>query len=111
MEFYLRHPTWGRDRKALLALAAQGVDVPSLRSEPVIIPPDIWLWDGYQILSAKRMYNEYHPQPIQVSEIKAYCDFHRIDEEVRRGLFFHVVTQLDSTFMAHHWEQVVKANK
>lgn len=92
--------------KALRALHASGVDVPSVANEPIILPPYRWVWDAFCVLSAKRLRIDGTPQPIQLTEIKGFVDFFGIDEEVRRGLFFDVVSTLDSIYMQDYWEKL-----
>jgi hypothetical protein len=87
--------------------------VPSVKNAPKIITPYLWLWNGFCCLSARRVRSgsSGQPQPIQITEIKAYVEYHQINEEVRRGLFFHVVIRLDDVYMADYWEKAKEASE
>lgn len=79
--------------------------MPSLDDEPVILGVYTWLWQAFSSLSVRRLRGHEHtPQYIQVSEIKAYCDFHMITNEAQRELLDHVVSALDHVYMASHWK-------
>lgn len=83
-----------------------------MRNAPKIIPPYLWLWNGFCCLSARRMRSgsSGQPQHIQITEIQAYAEYHEINEEVRRGLFFHVVTKLDDVYMDDYWKKAKDAD-
>lgn len=85
--------------------------MPSVTDAPQVIPPYVWLWQGFCLLSSRRLRSgsSGQPQHIQVTEIKGFCDFHGILEEVRRSLFFNVVTALDDVLMADYWKKVKDA--
>jgi hypothetical protein len=62
-------------------------------------PAAEWLWQGYLVLAAKRFRFYKEPQPIQMTEIKAYADYLGIEDEFRRALLFHIVSVLDQVYL------------
>lgn len=68
---------------------------------PKIPQPDVWLWEAFCHLSEKRWRYEGGPQPIPVSEIAAYAAYHSIERDGPRGLFFYMMSCLDSHYMRH----------
>lgn len=68
-----------------------------LSDRPVITRSIAWLWEAFLILSSSRL-RGFGPQPIQCSEIVAYCDLHELDGEDKKYLF-RCVTDMDVVWM------------
>lgn len=68
---------------------------------PVLLPESVFFWEAFQTLGAKRMFNERGPQPIQVSEIKAYTDFMEIEDDDLKQDLFYLINRLDATYLDH----------
>ena len=66
------------------------MDVPALRLAPVLDPYLGYYYECYQELSASRNYTHGYPLSIPISEIKAYCEFERLDETESRQMRMYV---------------------
>lgn len=60
----------------------------------------MWLWEAFTSLSRKRVITESGPQPIPVSEIRAYAEYFTIPLGLR-GELFYIVGVLDEVFLEH----------
>lgn len=66
---------------------------------PVLLPEAVYFWEAFQTLSAKRIITDRGPQPIQVSEIKAYAEYMDIvEDDLKQDLFF-LINRLDDTYL------------
>lgn len=80
---------------ALQRLADSGMDIPALRNTPRISADVVWIWQGFQSLSSKRLRFQGEPQAIQTSEMLAYLAREGVQNEAQRDMFFRCVDQLD----------------
>lgn len=88
-----KHSNWVRTLKK-----AKGLQIEEPKEEP--FPQNLlWVWDAFCILSRCRLTNQTGPQPIQVSEVDAYCDLTGIEHpnDLDDLLFF--VTELDIVWL------------
>jgi hypothetical protein len=83
------------------SLQKDGIKVKGLDNMPVLLPTAIYFWEAFQTLSAKRIITERGPQPIQVSEIKAYAEYMDITEDVLKQDLFYLINRLDDTYLSH----------
>lgn len=84
----------------LQQISEEGINVPTLEKIPKLLAEAVWLWDAFEILSEKRIRNEIGPQPISMSDIRAYADYVEIADEVDREDFLHLITALDRVFIS-----------
>jgi hypothetical protein len=78
-----------------------GATVPVLDRMPSVLPHANWVWLAFWRLSATRQTNDQGPQPILLSEIKAYCDLAGVTEPAfQDDLLYHVMV-LDRMFLDH----------
>ncbi|MBS3648868.1 hypothetical protein KEU06_09640 [Pseudaminobacter sp. 19-2017] len=64
------------------------------------------IWTAFTVLSRSRNVNQIGPQPIQIGEVRHYCDLDGvIDEEDRRELLFHVM-ELDAEWMTRKYAEI-----
>jgi hypothetical protein len=62
----------------------------------------MWLWQAFEVLSARRNYNQAGPQPIALSEMLAYGTFSGFDSEWRLEALVRVISALDAIYLDHH---------
>ena len=67
-----------------------------------------WVWEAFCALSRCRLTNQTGPQPIQMSEVAAYCGLASIErpDDIDDILFF--VTELDLVWCKHTHEKIVR---
>lgn len=68
---------------------------------PTLWPESRFYWDAYITLSTKRIVSERGPQPIQMSEILAYAQYMRIDDDLLREDLFYMISALDTEYLGH----------
>lgn len=83
-------------------LKKEGVNVRSLDEAPVLLPSAAWLYSAFETLSAKRLFIDGRPQPIQISEILAYAEFEEITDKTMRDDLMYMVGVMDAKFLNFH---------
>lgn len=73
---------------------------PILNSKPELFADLRFIWEGFMILTASRQVGMSSPQPIQFSEIKAYCEFAELRDQEDREAFVHHIQKMDEVFQA-----------
>ena len=74
----------------------RGQSVPFLEYVPEVDPYHYWVWKGFLTLTAQRWTgHEGTPQPIAVSEIKAYAEYVGMADESDREDFLDIILALD----------------
>jgi len=66
------------------------------------MPNAAWLYNAFEALSAKRLFIDGRPQPIQISEILAYAEFEEIDDKTMRDDLMYMVSAMDVKFLNFH---------
>jgi hypothetical protein len=87
-------------REQILERGEDPSDFPILNSQPDLFPDLLWIWEGFMVLSTCRQYGMSAPQPIPLSEILAYCEYHQIDDVDERDEFLYHVQKLDLVLQA-----------
>jgi hypothetical protein len=86
-----------------------GQSVPFLDDEPELDPRHLWAWEGFITLIQQRATgHEGVPQPIPMSEIKAYVDYVGMADEADREDFLYLVLRLDSIALNYSHDQIRK---
>lgn len=63
----------------------------------------MWVWDAYGVLDKGRQWGYNGPQPIQVSELEAYCRMNNIND--RSGLVSYI-QKMDGVYLTDHREKM-----
>jgi len=92
---------WGTRLDFLLQLAADGEDVPALKSKPTLTIWQEQFWNAFQVLSDSRGFTQMGITAIPISEIKAYLDIFKIDDPELRYLYLTFIKNLDGVFCTH----------
>lgn len=82
----------------------------TLANAPVLLPQARWLWRGWETLSAARHYNEAGPQPIQFSEMIAYCA-HQRASIWETDVLIRALGRMDQVFLDYHQKKREKAKR
>jgi hypothetical protein len=99
-------------RAAVLARGEDPEMYPILVSRPELYPDLYWVWEAFMMLSSTRQQGMGGPQPISLTELLAYCQYHAIQDSEEREEILHLVQHLDRVFLAHYAEKSKsKANK
>lgn len=68
----------------------------------------LWVTGAFVSLSRTRVVNETGPQPMNISDIRSYCELVGIfNEEDRRDLL-HFLTELDIVYLRHSHAKIEK---
>lgn len=70
----------GRDRQSLIKRAEKGDEYAKKRLDEIVLPRSHVLFDAVLALHHTRNVVAGEPQPVQFSEIKAYCELHGFDQ-------------------------------
>lgn len=88
-----------------------GVSVKAVEGMPILPAYARGMWSAFTTLSKQRTINEAGPQPIRMSEIKAYAEYYGLTAPSERRFLSMVVTELDAVYLEHHHKAREKANK
>lgn len=66
------------------------------------MPNAAWLYAAFSSLSAKRLYIDNRPQPIQISEILAYAEFEEITDKAMRDDLLYMIGVMDAKYLDYH---------
>ena len=67
-----------------------------------------WVWEAYGILDKGRQWGYNGPQPIQVSELEAYCRMNNITD--RSGLVAYI-QKMDGVYLKDHRDKMERKYK
>ena len=76
---------------------------PALRSDCIVY------FDAFRFLSASRLWNQVGPQPVPVSEIKAYMEVAEIEDPNEKLKYLKFVSDLDGIEVRHFYAKKAKA--
>jgi len=68
----------------------------------------VWVWEAYGVLDKGRQWGYNGPQPIQVSELEAYCRMNNITD--RSGLV-NYIQMMDGVYLTDHREKMERKYK
>ena len=111
LEHWIKYPTQRRNLDKLKKLQENaGTDIPALSRIPELHKTNRWYWEAFEFLSEKRIINEKGPQPIQVSEIKAYADMRRTKDLDDLDDLLDFLTALDRIWLkdAYHKKELAE---
>ena len=97
LEWNLRNWKKLQHLEVLMKQKEAGLSVPFLDNMPTVHPHNAWVMQGYTVLSTQRLKIDGRPQPIQISEIKAYADYVGMADEGDREDFLWLVLRMDAT--------------
>ena len=93
--------SWGSKESELRDTAKlTGVKIKSLEEKPIIPEYLNQYFDGFFNLSGSRIQTFSGPGNIPISEIKAYCDLMKMDDE-EIDIFFTFIKALDLVYVTH----------
>jgi hypothetical protein len=71
----------------------------------------LWVTSAFVSLSRARIVNETGPQPMNISDIRSYCELTGIfNEEDRRDLL-HFLTEMDIIYLRHAHSKIEKGRE
>jgi len=105
LDYYLKLGAKHKHLDKLRKLQKTGQRVKSLEDEANIIPGARWVWAAWEELSSRRLWNESGPQPIQISEMLAYTDYHCIPNGTLREDLYYCLVGLDNKYLGHMRDQ------
>lgn len=74
----------------------------TLDDEPEPLPHAQIFWQGFTALSDRRLYDQGSPQPLQMTEILAYLQMHRLDDDADLVTdMLQYVVALDRHYVEH----------
>jgi hypothetical protein len=97
---------WGPREEALRAMAEDGMDVPALKSKPEVPLILAEVIQAYRILDLGRTGTGFGPNPISLSEVKAYFDLVG-SPYIEMPIFLELIGRADRK----HLELMIKAPK
>lgn len=74
-----------------------------LTKMPILHPLILWVWEAYGILDKGRQWGYNGPQPIQISEMEAYCRLLRIED---RSDLVRYIQLMDGVYLKDHREKM-----
>jgi hypothetical protein len=90
---------WGKYITTLLEIQRTTGNTPrALRDRPALRAPYRHLLEAFYELSAGRSYGEV-PQPLTLSDIRAYCEMFGISALPERERFFRAIRHLDVVYL------------
>jgi hypothetical protein len=92
---------WGGSANFFKALREDGTPHPADLGRPALRNDCIKYLEAFRYLSACRIWTEVGPQPVQVSEVKAYLDIIGITDPYTKKKYLTLVRELDGTQMQH----------
>ena len=101
LEWQLKNFKKFKHLDTLIAQKERGLDVPFLDNVPEIEPLNQWIMSAFNALSSQRTTSDAGPQPIQISEIRAYAEFTGLTDEDERDDLLQVVLALDKLTLEH----------
>lgn len=110
LEFFLKHGHRLQHRDWFKKLKAEGRIAKDMPEEPEVMPTALWMWNAFNRLTTQRQYGERGPQPIAISEIKAYAELYELS-------FYHtlrlveVVLKLDRMYVDHKYRELAAEKK
>jgi hypothetical protein len=86
-------------------ILARGEDpslFPILNSKPDLFPDLLWIWESFMVLSSARQVGMSGPQPMTITDINAFCQFHEMTNRDEREEFLYYMQEMDRSFLAYH---------
>lgn len=105
LDFYLKHGHRLQHRDWFKKLKSEGRIQKEMPDEPEVMQSAMWLWNAFNRLTTQRQFGDRGPQPIAVSEIKAYADLYELSFYHRLRLI-DVILKLDRKFMDHKYKEL-----
>ncbi len=84
---------------------------PAYLNKPALRDDCIKYLDAFRLLSASRLWSEVGPQPIQLSEIKAYMQLVGIKDKSTKLKYVRLIRSMDSVTLKHIHAERDKARK
>lgn len=88
-----------------------GVKPAPLLARPRLKPQDAWYLEAFQSLSASRPSGFGGPEPIPLSEIKAYLDLNEVHDVREKKRLLNIVQLMDMTWLKYQHEQAEMRRK
>lgn len=76
--------------------------MPALETKPVLDEWELFVWGAWASLSEARTYGWSKPNPLQISEIEAWCRLNGVDDIDERRTLLGLIQSLDL-----HWRIMV----
>lgn len=76
-----------------------GVTPSGLKNRPDVQEQDLPYLDSFRLLTRSREYGQSGPQPIRLTEIKAYLDMVGEDRVEERMKLLRIVQEMDHTYL------------